>query len=106
MLRALSLAMFCLVAAGCGGADPCTGSPCPQDSHPSTSQYQECRDRHQRESSNKCYQQTFNYEVCVQQSTVCTEGKTDVLKTFGALTINCQTEVDLLICCVQGTPCK
>ena len=107
MLRALSLAVFCLVAAGCGGADPCTGSPCPQDLHPSTSQYQECRDRHQREASNKCYQQNFNYEVCVQQSTVCTEGKPDLSKTLSAIGTNCTTAQDSLVCCALGlTTCK
>ena len=107
MIRAFALALLTLTAVGCAGADPCTGSPCPSDAHPSTSDVQACHDRHQREMSNKCYQQSFNYEVCAQQSTVCTDGKTDLSKTLNNISTNCKTAQDSLVCCAIGlTTCK
>lgn len=107
LLRTLALAVLALTAVGCAGPDPCTGSPCPSDSHPSSTQYQDCVDRHRREQSNKCYTQNFNYEVCVQQSTVCTDGKTDLSKTLNSISTNCKMAQDSVVCCALGlSTCK
>lgn len=107
MVRLGILAAALVAMVGCGGNDPCTGSPCPNDSHPTQSEYQACIDRHNKDKSNKCYQQNFNYEVCVQQSTVCTEGKSDFSKTLSAIGTNCKTAQDSLVCCAIGlTTCK
>lgn len=107
MIRALAFSLLVFTAVGCGGADPCTGSPCPSDSHPTSSEYQACRDRHAKQMNDKCYQQSLNYEICAQQSTVCTDGKTDVSKTLNNLGTACKTAQDSLVCCAIGlTTCK
>lgn len=106
--RTSMLVVLVAVAAGCGGGDPCAGSPCPNDTKPTASQYQDCVSRHQSNQGSRCNAQSVNIELCAQQNTVCTSGgKTDFSATQSRYSSNCKQATDALICCLlSSTACK
>ena len=108
MTRIALLAAVLVSMVGCGGGDPCVGSPCPNDARQSGSQYQACVDRHQQQSTNRCYRETTAYELCIQSSAVCdSKGETDVLETYRRAQTQCKQAGDSVTCCVLGlTTCR
>ena len=100
MVRIGILAALLIAAAGCGGGDPCAGSPCPNDAKQSASEYQSCVSRHQADQNKACNQQSLAYELCVKSSTVCnSNGRTDGIETYNKASTNCKSAYDAVICC-------
>jgi hypothetical protein len=100
MLRIGVLAALLLAAVGCGGGDPCAGSPCPNDAKRSASEYQQCVSQHQANQNKACNQQSVQYELCFQSSTVCdSNGRTDAIASYNKASTNCKAAQDALICC-------
>jgi len=106
--RITMLVALVAVAAGCGGGDPCAGSPCPNDTRPTQQQYQDCVSRHQARMNDRCNAQSVNIELCAQQNTVCnSSGKTDFSATQSRYSTNCKQATDALICCLlSSTACR
>lgn len=99
---ALVAALFSLTV-GCGGGDPCAGSPCPNDAKRSASEYQACVDEHNRRRNDKCYQESLNNELCIRQSVVCdSNGRTDLGATFSKAQNACAPAQKAVLCC--GSP--
>ncbi len=105
MPRVLMLSAVLVTLAGCGGGDPCGASKCPNDAMRSANEYQTCVNDHQNRSSNKCYQQEVQYEVCLKNVTQCdSNGRTDVFKTLSSFG-DCNSVRDTLLCCQQSKSC-
>ncbi|GEM_PF-3535664 len=105
MSKVLMLSAVLLTLAGCGGADPCGDSKCPNDAKKSATEYQNCVNDHQNRSSNKCYQQELQYEVCLKNVVQCdSNGRTDFFKTLSFVG-DCNSVLNTLNCCQQNKSC-
>ena len=91
---------------GCSGNDPCAGSPCPNDTHPTPAQYQDCVQQHQANQGHACNAQSVAYELCGQANTVCnSNGTTDVSQTATNVNNNCSQAFKATVCCAFPLGC-
>ena len=106
--RTAVLAALISLAIGCGGGDPCAGSPCANDSKPTSTQYQNCVNQHNDNKNAKCNAQSVAIELCAQQNTVCTSGgTTDGSRSSTAFNANCKAATDALVCCIfSSSACR
>ena len=93
---------------GCSGGDPCAGSPCPNDSRPTQSEYQSCVNQHNANANKACNAQVVAYELCVQGNILCgSNGTTDASASSSRISNNCKQALDSAICCALGlSSCK
>lgn len=108
MARMEFLAALVIFSMGCGGSDPCAGSRCPNESRPSSEQYQRCVQDHNAARDNKCNSQVLNYELCVKNSEVCaSNGKIDGSATVSRINSDCRLALEAVVCCTIGfSSCK
>ncbi len=94
------------IAAGCG-ADPCAGSPCPNDPQRTPEQYQECVNQYNANKNQPCNREQVNYQLCAQSSTVCNSGgKTDGSATLSRINTNCKAASEAVLCCSSSFFCR
>ena len=107
MTRISLLAALILTGVGCGGGDPCAGSSCPNDARQSASEYQSCVNKHNSNRDKKCYQESVNYELCVQSSRVCdANGRTDQFASGTRANDACANYEQAILCCASSFFCK
>ncbi len=100
--------MLVVAGLGCGGGDPCAGSPCPNDARPTAAEYDSCVKQHSNSRDTKCYAQSVNLELCARASTVCgSNGKTDAVASSNKTSTDCKQAFDSVLCCSFGlTSCR
>lgn len=107
MTRFVLFAAVVFVGVGCGGGDPCAGSPCPNDARRSASEYQTCVDQHNAKKNDKCARETVNLELCFLGSAVCdSNGRTDGLATLNKASTDCAPAQKAVLCCASSVFCN
>jgi hypothetical protein len=106
MARLGLVAALAIVAFGCGGGDPCAGSPCPNDAKPTQNQYDQCVKTHDANRNGKCYQPAVDLELCQRANVVCNSaGSTDGSLTFTKQNNNCTAATNTYLCCTLNINC-
>ena len=91
---AASLAVA-LALVACSGGDPCAGSPCPNDAHPTPAQYDQCVKSNDANKNSKCNSVSIAAELCNRNNTVCkADGTTDSSLTLTKTSNNCKQAND------------
>ncbi len=100
----LGLIAVAVLLGGCGGGDPCAGSPCPNDTKRTQAQYEQCRQQHDSARNDRCNPQVVAIELCAQANTVCgSDGKADANQSQSRINANCKGATDALVCCLLSS---
>ncbi len=106
MLATGVAALFFVSATPACSSSACTykESPCSADPKPTDAEIKAAEDKcKEDEKTAKCVSEITSYSDCVRSNTVCTDNKTDLIKTGAAISTACKDQSAAVQKCQTGT---
>ena len=103
MLASAVAALFFVSATPACSSSACTykASPCSADPKPTDAEIKAAEDKcKEAEKTAKCVSEATTVGDCQRTNIVCTDNKTDVIKSTAALAEKCKASIDAYTACV------